>query len=98
MEMEMELIMKLNFKLNIKTHIYWVNVLSQTWDKFIKENQYQSSVITNQDLVLFYVCNDKHKKLILLLQIAELSMCDPKVYQFNKSYLILSVIYLLIRI
>lgn len=44
----MEMIMKLNFKLSIKTHIYWINTLVFVWDKFIKEKQFQTHIVSNQ--------------------------------------------------
>ena len=88
----MQMMVKLNFKLTIRSFTFWVDSLTIIWDTYIMESysKLRSKVSFRSPECL--------KNISYLLQLVELSYYFPYAYFYPKVILVLSVMYLLIRI
>ena len=84
--------MKLNYFLRFRTSAYWIDLLTVIWDQ---------RILTYHDptyeKLLFR--SPKHRiNMSYLLQISEIIYYDVHVYHYSEVVLVLSAIYLLVRI
>ncbi len=91
LEFENLIVFKLNYLIRFKTNAYWVDLLTVIWDQRIL------SLHPDYDKLLFR-CPKYRINMSYLLQILEILHYDLQVYNYSEVALVLSVIYLLIRI
>lgn len=92
MDMEMQMMVKLNFKLTLKSYTYWIEALTNIWDSFVcKSRPKLKGKIT-------FRIPESFKHLSYLFQLVEISYYFPYAYFYPKSILVLSIMYLLVRI
>ena len=92
MDMEMQMMVKLNFKLTIRSFTFWIDSLTSLWDTYILQSysKLKSKVSFRTPECI--------KNLSYILGLVEVSYYFPYAYFYPKVILILSVMYLLIRI
>lgn len=94
-EFETMVLLKEDFKIYKRTYCYWVDLLTMLWDKFILEDRLDS--VSNYERLLFR-CFGSTKNFAYLLQILEASIYTTQFYEFSLVVLVMSAMYLLVRI
>lgn len=90
LSLELDMMMKFNFKLMTRSSTYWIDILTTLWDQYIAED------ITYENELTFR--QEKSKRSIShLFQIVEKSYLFIEVYQYSVPCLVLSAMYLIIR-
>lgn len=90
LSLELDMMMKFNFKLITRSSTYWVDILTTLWDEYISED------LTWEDQLTFR--QEKSKRSIShLFQILEKCFLFTEVYQYSVPNLVLSAMYLIIR-
>ena len=92
MDMEMQMMVKLNFKLTIRSFTFWIDSLTSLWDSYILQaySKLKSKVSFRTPECI--------KNLSYLLGLVEVAYYFPYAYFYPKVILVLSVMYLLVRI
>ena len=92
MDMEMQMMVKLNFKLTIRSFTFWIDSLTILWDSYILQSY---SKLKSKVSFRTPECT---KNLSYVLELVEVSYYFPYAYFYPKVILILSIMYLLMRI
>ena len=83
---------KLNFKLTIRSYTFWIDSLTTIWDSYIQQ------IYPKIKSKVSFRCVQCAKNFSYLSTLVEVSYYFPYAYFYPKVILILSVMYLLIRI
>ena len=90
--MEMQMMVKLNFKLTLKSYCFWALNLTGIWDSYICRCRSKL-----KGKAIFGVAGS-FKHLSYLFQLIQISYYFPYAYFYPKCILVLSIMYLLVRI
>lgn len=88
----MQMMVKLNFKLTIRGFTFWVDSLTSLWDSYIVDTY------SKMKGKVSFRTPDCVKNLSYLYELVEVSYYFPYAYFYPKVILVLSVMYLLVRI
>ena len=86
------MMVKLNFKLAINTFSNWIDLLTILWDSFLQKEEHKLKS------KLFFRNFDNIKNFSYLCQLTELCYYFPYAYFYSKVIIILSIIYLILRV
>ena len=88
-------LLKEDFRVWKRTYSYWADVLTMMWDQFLLQDCLDN--YGNLDYLLFR-CLTKTKNFAYLVQILEASLYTTQFYSYSLMSIVLSAMYLLIRI
>lgn len=94
LSLELEIMAKFQFHLAYRSNTYWVDTLTALWDKHL-QTAYDEADIHGASLYFRLEANKKN--LSHLHQLIEKIYLDPAAYRFTAPTLVLSGMYLIIR-
>lgn len=90
MQLENLILSKLGFKVMYRTYIEWTDAFTIIWDQKITEK--------SEDEKLLFRGPKSFQNFYITIKVIEAAHYDPRVYNYSEIVLVLSVMYLLIRI
>ena len=87
--------MKEDFKVCKRTYTFWIDMFTMLWDQYILEDRLDN--YGSLDSLLFR-CYGRTKNYAYLNQIIESSLHTSQFYSYNQAVIVMSTMYLLIRI
>ena len=89
------ILLKENFRISKRTYAYWIDMLTMMWDQFLLREYLENTA--GLDCILFR-CLTKTQNFAYLVQILESSLSSTQFYSYNLVSMVLSAMYLLVRI
>lgn len=88
------IMIKEDFKLKKKTFSYWIDALTTIWDNNISDKLDPFEVKENK----FFRIKNKTQNYLFLVQMIEASLFNISFYSYPQPIIVLSAMYLLVRI
>lgn len=84
------MLMKFNFKLVKRSTTYWIDILTLLWDSYINEE-------ITWELDLLFRCDKNKRNISHCYQLIEKLSLDLEIYNYSTPLVVLSAMYLIIR-